>query len=156
MSAPAAPAITSFTGSYRFLSNFYPCSVTLDGVEYKSVEHAYQAAKSLDPEVRKKFLNPGRRGGAGAAKHMGRHVVLRPDWEEVKLSVMFDLLRKKFASGDLRRALLSTDDAELVEGNDWGDQEWGVCWGKGENKLGKLLMQVRAELDSQQGIVNNA
>jgi ribA/ribD-fused uncharacterized protein len=146
------PVITSFKGSYSFLSNFYPSPIPYEGMTYNSVEHAYQAAKSLDPEVRKKFLKPGRRGGAGAAKRMGQRVVLRPNWDHIKLDIMLDLLRIKFATGELRRALLSTGDAELVEGNDWGDRFYGVSMGEGENHLGKLLMRVRAELDSQQGI----
>lgn len=147
-----APAITSFRGSFSFLSNFYPCSIHYEGILYPSVEHAHQAAKSLDPAVRKKFLNPGRRGGAGAAKRLGRQVVLRADWEEVKLGIMLTLLRQKFRTGELRHALLATGDAELIEGNTWFDFYWGVCNGRGDNHLGKLLMQVRDELDSQQGV----
>ena len=41
-------AIDSFTGDYHFLSNFAASKVELDGVEYKSVEHGYQAAKTLN------------------------------------------------------------------------------------------------------------
>lgn len=37
-------------------------------------------------------------------------------------------------------------DAELIEGNTWGDRIWGVCDGVGENRLGKILMRVRAEM----------
>jgi hypothetical protein len=63
----------------------------------------------------------------------------------VKLDVMLGLLRRKFTQLDLRRQLLATGDAELIEDNDWGDHFWGVCMGVGENHLGKLLMQVRGE-----------
>lgn len=48
--------IDSFNGKYRFLSNFYPVKVKLDGVTYDSVEHAYQAAKTIDKEERAKFI----------------------------------------------------------------------------------------------------
>lgn len=47
--------IRSFTGRYGFLSNFYPCKVEFEGAVYPSVEHAFQAAKTLDPDERIKF-----------------------------------------------------------------------------------------------------
>jgi predicted NAD-dependent protein-ADP-ribosyltransferase YbiA (DUF1768 family) len=59
---------------------------------------------------------------------------------------MRDLLRQKFAHPELRRLLLATGDAELVEGNTWGDRFWGVCAGRGQNHLGRLLMAIRAEI----------
>ena len=135
--------ITSFSGPFRFLSNFHPSEVTLDGDKYPSVEHAYQAAKSLDQDHRVKL-----RSGCTSAvvKRLGRSVEMRPDWEEVKVGVMLDLLRQKFAPGTaLGQQLDATGDRELVEGNWWGDTFWGVCRGVGQNQLGKLLMQVRAE-----------
>ena len=70
---------------------------------------------------------------------------MRPDWDQVKVSVMLGLLRMKFADAGLRNMLLSTGNQELIEDNDWFDTFWGVCNGVGENQLGKLLMQVRAE-----------
>ncbi len=136
-------SIEEFQGKNRFLSNFYPAKVEFDGVVYPTVEHAYQAAKTLDPALRKKIRDVVR---PGAAKHLGRGVPLRPDWETVKCRVMFLLLRWKFHHQPLRGWLLATGDGELVEGNRWGDTYWGVCRGEGENRLGKLLMQVRKEL----------
>lgn len=135
------PAITSFTGEYRFLSNFYRVDVELgrDGDVYPTVENAYQAAKTTDRSERIPF----RSCTPGQAKRMGRRLELRPDWEEVKVDIMRHLLRQKFASGPLARLLLATGDAELVEGNTWNDTFWGVCRGKGRNMLGKLLMETR-------------
>jgi ribA/ribD-fused uncharacterized protein len=133
--------IDSFSGPWGFLSNFAPCEVLLDGVAYPSVEHAYQAAKTLKLEQREKFLLNG--VTPAMAKRMGRGVKLRPDWEEVKVGIMRDLLMQKFRPTILRRKLLSTFQAELIEGNRWGDTFWGVCNGVGENWLGKLLMEVR-------------
>jgi N-glycosidase YbiA len=134
--------INNFQGKYRFLSNFYPALVLLDGIEYPTVEHAYQAAKTLDNTQR--FLvciapSPGR------AKAAGRHLSLRSDWEEVKLKVMEDLLRQKFKKSLFKTMLLETGNAELIEGNTWGDRFWGVCNGVGQNNLGKLLMKIRDE-----------
>ena len=135
--------IDKFRGEYAFLSNFAPCKVTYNGRTYKTVEHAFQAAKSLDPDIRWQFQYCR---SAGEAKQRGKMVKLRPDWEEIKDKVMLTGLRKKFTDPELRSLLLATGDEELIEGNYWGDTYWGVCNGAGQNKLGKLLMQVREEI----------
>jgi ribA/ribD-fused uncharacterized protein len=135
--------INSFSGEYRFLSNFWPATVNYDGMKYPSVEHAYQAAKTLDLADRKHI----RTLKAGAAKRYGTNTVkLRPGWEGMKLQVMESLIYAKFANHlELKEWLLNTGDQELIEGNDWGDTYWGVC-GHGQNHLGKILMRVRLEL----------
>ena len=138
-------AITSFTGQYRFLSNFYPAVVTLDGIECPTVEHAYQAAKTIYQHERATIIAAPT---PGAAKRAGRRCTKREDWDEVKLQAMLTLLRKKFAHPALMEKLLATGDAELIEGNTWGDTYWGRCNGVGENHLGRLLMQVRAEINA--------
>ena len=135
--------IDSFQGPFRFLSNFWYVTVELDGERYPSVEHAYQAAKTLraaERAVIREARTPG------AAKRRGQHVTLRKDWEDAKLGIMLQLLRQKFAKPQLREMLLGTGNAELVEGNTWGDTYWGVHNGVGANHLGRLLMQVREEL----------
>ena len=142
--ADATPTIVpAFQGRYRFLSNFFAVPIEMDGTIYRSVEHAYQASKTFVDSARIMVLalkTPGE------AKRAGREVPIRPDWESVKLDVMRSLLHKKFADHDLRRKLLATGDAELVEGNNWGDRFWGRVDGVGDNHLGKLLMQVRDEI----------
>lgn len=141
-----AEEISSFRGKYHFLSNFYPCTVTLDEVEYPSVEHAYQASKTLDPEVRQRIKLAST---PGQAKREGRKLKLQmsvPAWNVLKVSVMYDLLRQKFSKEPLLTMLLDTGDAKLVEGNWWNDTFWGVCKGIGENRLGVLLMLIRGEL----------
>lgn len=135
-------AITSFSNPYRWLSNFWEVRIDYEGLTYPSTEHAYQAAKTLDMETRRTFTS----GTAGDAKRRGRGLDIRADWEEVKVQVMLDLLRLKFARPSLAKLLLGTGERELVEGNSWGDEFWGVCRGRGLNMLGRLLMQVRAEL----------
>lgn len=134
--------IKSFSGDYRFLSNFYPVEVVLDGVTYPSVENAYQAAKTLDLEKRKDFLNCT----AAKAKHLGRQLVIRNDWADIKLTVMKQLNEQKYMRPDLRKMLCETYPLDLVEGNTWGDTFWGVCDGKGSNHLGKILMSIRMQL----------
>lgn len=71
----------------------------------------------------------------------------RPDWDAVKVDIMREILRAKVGQHEyVRRKLLETGDRELVE-NSWRDGFWG--WGedrKGQNMLGKLWMEIRAEL----------
>lgn len=135
--------ITEFNGENRFLSNFWPCKVVYANIEYPSVEHAFQAAKTLDVEARKAFTQCN----AGEAKRLGRTVTMRNDWDAIKISVMQILLEQKFQKGTLLAAkLIATGDVQLIEGNYWNDRFWGVCKGIGRNNLGKLLMEVRNNL----------
>lgn len=134
------PGIYRFSHGYRFLSNFFPSEVYFDGLSYPTVEHAFQAAKTLDIAQRSHIRA---QPTPAKAKEEGRKVKLRPDWETVKVQVMYLLLVQKFSRPDLRESLLATGDLRLVEGNTWGDTYWGVCNGEGTNVLGKLLMTVR-------------
>ena len=138
--------INSFQGNYHFLSNFYSCPVTWDGITYQNSEAAFQSAKVLDKNIRLTFanLNPS------DAKRKGRHVVLRPDWEDVKYDIMYEIVLAKFSQNDtLKRKLLETHHQYLEEGNTWGDKVWGTVHGLGENHLGKILMGVRNVLRDQ-------
>lgn len=135
--------IDRFSGGYRFLSNFYPCKVEYENLIYPSVEHAYQAAKSFNPIDRKSMQNVNTAGGA---KRLGRSFSLRRDWEEVKIDIMKELLATKFDRQPLRNMLLATGVAFLIEGNNWGDDFWGVYTHQGKNHLGKLLMEIRDTL----------
>lgn len=140
--------IDSFNGRYRFLSNFYASPIERDGLVYRTVEHAFQAGKTLNQNVRQHIANMPH---PGDAKRAGRKVRLRPDWESIKFDVMHELLRKKFApSTPLSTLLLNTNDAELIEGNTRSDRVWGVCGGTGDNHLGRLLMLIRDELRNSQ------
>lgn len=139
--------ISNFTGKYRFLSNFWPARVWLDGAEYRTVEHAYQAAKTFDGVTRRRIAAAA---SPGDAKRLGQKAPLREDWEEVKLDIMEGLLRQKFVVSGLREQLIATGNEDLVEGNTWGDCFWGVCRGKGENHLGRLLMEIRNELAAKE------
>lgn len=135
--------IKAFRDDYFFLSNFYVCPVQIGGFTYRNAEAAFQAQKTEVPGIRREFtrLSPSN------AKAKGKRVKLRSDWEEVKESAMYEVVKAKFEQNpDLRELLLRTGDESLEEGNTWGDSEWGTVNGKGENKLGKILMQVRDEL----------
>ncbi len=142
----ACDIIDSFQGEYRWLSNFEPVDIVFEGELYPSVEHAYVAAKTLDRTARKAIALLST---PGAAKRAGRMLKVRPDWDTVKLDVMRSLTRQKYHHARLRRLLLATGDAQIVEGNTWGDTFWGVCNGEGENHLGKIIMEVRAQWMTQ-------
>lgn len=106
--------IDKFDNEFRFLSNFYPCEILFEGIGYRSVEHAYQAAKTLDSEQRRSIaMQPH----PALAKKAGRTLVVRDDWDECKIGIMEHLLRQKFAHPDLKEMLLATDGFELIEGN---------------------------------------
>lgn len=144
-------AIDKFEGTYGWLSNFFPSEVKLDGKKYKTVEHAYQAAKTVDVEEREKIRNLNK---ASDAKKRGRKVTMRDDWEKVKLGIMEQLLRQKFADQNLKKLLLDTGEEQLIEGNWWGDTFWGVCRGEGFNHLGRILMRIRADLKKEAALIS--
>lgn len=140
--------IESFSGTYEFLSNFHGGMVTIGGHQFQTAEHAYQAAKASNVEGLNAIL---RCATPGQAKRMGRKIEMVSDWNDIRLSVMENIVRIKFQNPTLASKLLSTGDAYLVEGNTWGDTFWGVCGGKGENHLGKILMLIREEIKNAIG-----
>lgn len=136
--------INKFSGEYSFLSNFYHSPFDYCEKSYKTIEHAFQAFKTLNESERdiiRKQTSPAK------AKHAGRRVTLREDWEIIKCKIMEKMVRIKFTTNiTLREKLIKTYPAELIEGNTWGDTFWGVCNGSGANHLGKILIKVRKEL----------
>jgi len=142
--------ISAFRGAHDFLSNFYAADVEFEGAEYPTIEHAFQAAKSLDFAQRRAIKNAK---SASEAKRMGRKIKRREDWFDVSLNVMEALVRQKFTRyPELKSKLLETGDAILIEGNNWNDRFYGAVYDTnrnewmGENHLGKILMKVRDEL----------
>lgn len=139
---------------HGFLCNFWRSAMRTTTPEGRtlvvvSLESAFQAHKVLDEGefVDIALLDPGRAKAAGNATPN-----LRPDWDEVKFGIMEELIAAKFMKGStLAAALLRTGDDELVEGTTWHDTIWGVCIceeheGKGDNHLGRLLMERRSQL----------
>lgn len=141
--------ITSFSGRWRGLSNFAPSRIVVDGTVYKSVEQAFQAAKTLDPRERHAIMTAHT---PAEVKRLGRRATLRAGWDSERVEVMRRCLRAKFALPGFRELLLSTGDRRLVEGNHWHDNDWGRCACRrcgsvpAKNLLGKLLMEIRAEI----------
>lgn len=142
-------AISVFDGEYAFLSNFYESKIVYKDITFPTVEHAFQAAKSLSEEEQAAISIAKT---PGIAKRLGRKVLLRSDWEEIKEKVMYECVKEKFKEPVLREKLLNTSPAELIEGNTWHDNYWGDCSCekckniKGKNSLGKILMKVRSEI----------
>ncbi|MDR2655685.1 MAG: NADAR family protein [Oscillospiraceae bacterium] len=138
--------ISRFRGNYEFLSNFYPCTISVDNLIFLSSEAAFQAFKCALAGEREQFQYLD----AVKAKKKGRQVLLKPDWEFVRLDVMSKIVRLKFEQNpQLREKLLATGSAELIEGNSWHDNFWGDCDCPkcqkitGQNHLGKILMKLR-------------
>ena len=139
--------IKSFRGKYSFLSNFYTAPVAWEGITYCNSEAAFQSAKCVNQADRDAFAGLS----ASEAKRLGRQVKLRDDWELVKEDVMYEICLSKFSQNTkLKEKLLLTGNDLLVEGNTCGDQFWGVVNGVGQNKLGKILMQVRDVLHNEE------
>lgn len=144
--------ITSFRGKYAFLSNFYSCSITYNGLAFGSTEAAFQAQKTLNLEERAKFTQYDASTAKKKGKELKENGLVRKDWGKVKVQIMAELLIIKFANPELKSKLLETNDEELVEGNWWHDNFWGVCTCDEctikhakiiKNQLGSLLMKVR-------------
>ena len=148
--APAPEGVRFYGGP---LSNFTPSPITLqhpfDGlyVQYRTVEHRFPAMKAHDAWNHDRVRNAS---SPQAAKHEGRRVPLRDDWEAVKYHVMVEALRAKFEIPQFRARLLATGRAYIFEHSPT-DATWGL-WNPrarnwtGLNLLGEALMQVRAEL----------
>ena len=116
------------------------------GQVYANSEAAFQAQKTFSAKEQQQFTI-FRMHNPAEAKKRGRTLTLRPDWDVVKVRLMYEICMCKFLQNpELRQALLETGDCILVEENTWGDSFWGTVNGRGENQLGQILMDVRAKL----------
>jgi ribA/ribD-fused uncharacterized protein len=137
---------SSQIAEYGWMSNFYLTKFIWNNQEWKSSEHAYQAMKSTNPLIQQAIAEAP---SAGAAKKAGRTISsIRPDWNDVKIGLMEEIVKAKFEQNSLLiKLLLNTEEKTLIEYAPWGDTFWGVNKDlKGENHLGKILMELRTEL----------
>jgi ribA/ribD-fused uncharacterized protein len=140
--------ISDFGGDWAFLSNFYRAPFYFRGVQFPTAEHAFQAAKMLRDEDRRRVTTAAT---PREAKRLGRMLTRRPAWDRDRKLVMLEVCLAKFTQhADLAARLLATGDALLVEGNSWHDQDWGACYcgeprcaEPGKNYLGQILMSIR-------------
>lgn len=137
-------AIRSFTKENRWLSNFAEVEITYNGLTYLNTEAAYQAAKF--PGVEDLFVGLNGKEAKTLSKKLAKDC--RPDWNEIRVSVMRDVCELKFAQEPYKSQLLATGNELLEEGNWWGDTFWGVSneTKQGENQLGKILMTIRRNM----------
>ena len=139
-------AIMSFRGEYSFLSNFYEGKVfTYKGLKFNNTEAPFHAEKCWSRAKEFEMIRPLQ------SKRLGRRVLMRRDWEQIKDRVMYDVCYAKFTQDPVLKAkLLATGNKELVEGNTHGDRCWGMTCSNGvwigENRLGKVLMKLREDL----------
>lgn len=157
--------IHGFFDKHRFLSNFHMHAIKYNDIRFCANENGYQAQK-IDP-----FTNQPKGFNRNdfcdvepkVARKMGRDLILRADWHEplsqdsiisdeygplvetIRDLVMYEINVIKFTDPELRNLLLETGDLCLEETNWWGDNYWGVIHGgTGLNKLGRILMKIRA------------
>lgn len=145
------PKTKGFSGELSFCSNFYHAEFVYKEIKFPTSEHAYQWSKCKNLEDKNEVLkstNPV------DAKKIGRHAEMVDNWDNVKIQTMYEILKAKFTNLYLAERLIKTENTELIEHNYWKDFYWGVCDGKGENWLGRLLMKIREEL-KQKKITNN-
>jgi ribA/ribD-fused uncharacterized protein len=133
-------------------SNFAPYGIDLDGKRWATVEHYYQAQKFSDPKVQKAIRSAAKPPIAKSLADTNR-TAIRPDWEVIKDQVMYRAVRRKFElHADLRDLLLATGDEDIAEAAPT-DYYWGVGReGTGQNKLGKIIARIRAELRAQSAL----
>lgn len=149
--------IDDFHGGNFFLSNFSPHQVWFEGQHYPTAEHAYQAAKTVNPDARARIQACVTPGGA---KRLGQQLTQREGWNEYHRHVAMErVLASKFARRNTIELLLATGDALLVEGNTWHDNVWGDCRcgvlpgcvRPGVNLLGYNLMRLRTQRRCERG-----
>ncbi len=156
---------------YGAFSNLYRREITINGVIFATVEHAYQSLKPRDPRVRDWLLAAPAPSLVALAAHvlpsdeadptmvmsrtgealLGFHT--RPGWSRLRYPWMMECLRAKFSQhGDLCALLLETGDRQIVEAgkiDDEAGRRWGIVNGRGQNYLGRMLMRLRAEMDGK-------
>jgi hypothetical protein len=155
--------IDKFSGEYEFLSNFYfsPIVVRMEyapnkytKMAFSTLEHAFHAKKMRDfrhVELIQSQPTPKE------AKLLGKRLPRVNNWHDIRVPEMTKLVDIKFPLdyevytniefiSQLTQQLLSTEDEELIEGNYWDDRFWGVCNGRGENNLGKILVARRTKV----------
>jgi len=142
--------IKGFTDHNRWLSNFQRAVIDFEGLQFPSVEHAYVFAKFSDQyaPTGEDFLDFLKQS-AGSVKRLGRAVVIRSDFDSIKLAIMTSCIKSKFSSNnpELTMKLLATGNCYIEETNSWGDTFWGKdMHGNGLNHLGVIIMARRAEL----------
>ena len=133
-----------------FLNTMSACYIKINGITYPSVEHAFQAMKTLDVAIHQQIADCENPVDAIA---IGKNLTPRQGWLDNRLKIMEKLLTLKFEKETYKGLLLATGDTEISNVNAYGDQFWGVRedTGQGQNWLGQLLMKVRTTINTRDG-----
>jgi ribA/ribD-fused uncharacterized protein len=136
--------VSSFSGPFAFLSNSARTPIEVEGLRYPTVEHAYSSLQVADEAVAAQIrLIPTPSGSI----ERRRRIRAKPDWVTQKIEVMAQLLAAKFAPGERAASqLIATGKATLRNEVWWDDSFWGVVNGAGENRLGRMLEELRNRL----------
>lgn len=145
----------------NWFSNMVPSPIFIGETLWPSVENYYQAMKTDDVDAQEivRGISPNQ------SKRVGRNMDIRPDWEDVKEKFMKRALNSKFNHSPWFEALMATGDSMIIEWNNWNDLYWGAdaTTGRGKNRLGILLMEIRDEYknlpnedNKQEGISGNS
>jgi predicted NAD-dependent protein-ADP-ribosyltransferase YbiA (DUF1768 family) len=126
------------------LRNEYPAPITVAGLTYPTVTHAYWALSTTDDQTAGRIRSAER---PYAAKQLGKAAPRRDGWTQARVAVMASLLRAKFDQHPgLADTLLTTGDGRIrytgMDSPYWiskGD-------GGGRNWIGRLLEVARSEL----------
>lgn len=142
-----------FRGRYAFLSNMAYSPFEMNGHWFLTAENAFHfwKCKYREDAMRFEAGNPASINDPYEAKKAGRKVVMRDNWNDIRVRVMEAVVEAKFSQNEnLAKRLLATEGIDLCENNTWNDTFWGKCNGVGENHLGKILCKVRAKLAEQE------
>lgn len=135
----------SKSGDYAELSNFAPYGFHEGELYWPTVEHYFQAKKFSDSDHQERIRNAGSPKQAKALGQSRKHPI-QPNWDTIREDVMREALRRKFKNPELKNLLLGTKKRDLVENSPY-DKYWGCGKdGKGKNRLGVLLMELREKL----------
>lgn len=140
--------IKEFQKEYRWLSNFAPVMIEDGEFTFRSVEHAYMAAKSDSP-LWKRFCMVTE--SPGEVKKASRKIKLTHNWHKNKIEIMKAFLIQKYNQEPYKTKLINTGNQRIQEGNYWGDKFWGVCLktDTGQDILGKSIMEIRDGLNTR-------
>jgi N-glycosidase YbiA len=132
---------------YGEFSNFWVAPIVIDGIEYKTSEHYFQAMKFHEHPEHVSAIRNAETPQLAADMGRERTRPLRKDWESVKDDIMYTALRAKFTQHpELKQLLMSTRGCHLVE-HTKNDRYWGDGGDStGKNMLGLLLVKLRDEL----------
>lgn len=131
-------------------SNLFRREIAFEGEIYPTSEHAYQAGKARKPDVKAWLMAAPSPALLAMAAHGLYYWDVTPGWSRTKFDRMRQVLRAKFIQHlDLQALLISTGEARLVESatiDNPVNRLWGEVNGVGQNMLGQMLMELRAEL----------